>query len=79
MVIIEFVTKLLISFLLPILFVNFEYNLIGLQKYKLKDNYSHSMSQLLQVIIGENYHISLGVDDTLKDRVKKIDANIILR
>ena len=48
----EYVSNVAISLLAVFIFVHLEYNRLSIQKYLMKDDYSHSVAQILQVLIG---------------------------
>lgn len=54
----EMITRIALSFITPFTFIHLEYNLLGNQKDKLKDNYSHNLSNILQIVSGRIYVIS---------------------
>jgi hypothetical protein len=78
MIWLEIVTRMAISFIIPFVLINLEYNLIGAQKFQLKDKYSHDLAQILQIITGEHYLISSEVSDKngLQENIKKIDSSL---
>jgi hypothetical protein len=78
MIWLEVVTRLAISFIIPFVLINLEYNLIAAQKFQLKDKYSHDLAQVLQIITAEHYLISAGVSDKsdLQENIKKIDSSL---
>ncbi|MHA1974041.1 MAG: hypothetical protein ACTSW1_13665, partial [Candidatus Hodarchaeales archaeon] len=47
--VIELLTRIGMSFMTPFVFIHLEYNLIALEKFKLKDKYSHNLAQILQM------------------------------
>ncbi len=49
---IQYVLNVGISFLAIFIFVHLEYNRLSIQKFLMKDDYSHSVAQILQVLIG---------------------------
>ena len=59
-VLLELLTRLGISFILPFVFVNLEYNIVAIQKFQLKDTYSHDLGQLLQKVSAITYLIESG-------------------
>ncbi len=61
-ILLELLTRISLSFVLPFVFVNLEYNIIAIQKFQLKDKYSHDLGQLLQLISGFAYLIESGQD-----------------
>jgi hypothetical protein len=67
-----------ISFVVPFVFVNLEYNLVGTQKFHLKDKFSHNLAQLLQIISGEHYLITTKVTDReeLQESIENIDSSL---
>ena len=74
----EIVTRMAITFIVPFVLINLEYNLIAAQKFQLKDKYSHDLAQVLQIITAEHYLISAGVSDKidLQENIKKIDSSL---
>lgn len=51
----ELLSRIGLTFLVPFVFIHLEYNLLGNQKAILKDNYSHNLSQILQISSGRFY------------------------
>ncbi|MCK4849185.1 MAG: hypothetical protein KAT16_09180 [Candidatus Heimdallarchaeota archaeon] len=78
MIWLEIVTRMSISFIVPFVLINLEYNLIAAQKFQLKDKYSHDLAQVLQKLTAEHYLISAGVSDKidLQENIKKIDSSL---
>lgn len=70
---IELITRVGVSFVLPFVIVTLEYNIIALQRHNMKDKYSHDLGQLLQKQIGRLYFIEVGKDvDNNTTEIKKI-------
>ncbi|PWI48145.1 hypothetical protein CEE45_08245 [Candidatus Heimdallarchaeota archaeon B3_Heim] len=61
-ILLELLTRISLSFVLPFVFVNLEYNIVAIQKFQLKDKYSHDLGQLLQMVSGFAYLIESGQD-----------------
>lgn len=77
LVTLEIITRLGISFVLPFVILNLEYNIVTLQKYQMKDKYSHDLGQLLQNIMGRIYLIESGEDiKTNTDEISVINDKI---
>jgi hypothetical protein len=49
----QYTANVAISLLSVFIFVHLEYNRLSIQKYLLKDDYSHSVAQILQSLIGK--------------------------
>ncbi|MHA1227087.1 MAG: hypothetical protein ACTSR2_10510 [Candidatus Hodarchaeales archaeon] len=64
---IEYLLDLAISFIGTFVFLQLEYNKLSIQRYKMKDDYSHSLTQLVQVLLGQLELLSL-IEDKDKDK-----------
>ncbi|MHA1215388.1 MAG: hypothetical protein ACTSPG_08820 [Candidatus Hodarchaeales archaeon] len=56
--VLELLTRVGLSFITPFVFIHLEYNLIALEKFRLKDKYSHNLAQLLQIAAVRLYVIN---------------------
>ncbi|MFQ5981480.1 MAG: hypothetical protein ACE5OZ_25330 [Candidatus Heimdallarchaeota archaeon] len=76
---IELPTRVAISFMLPFAFLHLEYNLLAAEKAKMKDKYSHNLSQLLQMVIGRIYLITNTeeLSDKMRTGLEDIQADCI--
>ena len=52
---IEILTRIGYTFVTPFTLLHLEYHLVALEKYELKDKYSHNLAQLLQLSSGRIY------------------------
>ena len=58
-------TTIMITFFVFLVFIHLEYNLIAVHKFIMKDNYSHNMTQYLQLLVGR-LHLASHTNDQEK-------------
>jgi hypothetical protein len=73
----EMVTGVALSFLVPIIFILFEYNVVTVEKATLKDQYSHDMAQFVQTANARVYLISNNnkINEKTKEILKDIEVD----
>jgi hypothetical protein len=60
----QYAGNMIMSIFVVFIFVHLEYNRLSIQKYLMKDNYSHSVAQILQVLIGRLEAVLTNKDDS---------------